>query len=264
MSLLPPPPLAVREVKADHFGEHWLGGNSVQHTTSHMALVEVLGWLTLRAEHWHESVVMANQIARQFVLDQRIVLLRHVIAALPHLTLDRCRQACASGADFALEMEFWRTLASAYGAFGEWTGARPLGDSATLQALYEGAEEALRRVLSFPERPLFPPASSAAMDDLRDAQLRTIRRAVVPQVFLMLHHMHHCMARYDLCMALADDVVHHDVWPLFVEADGSRPLLQRFLALLRDSAVAAFHAGHRDFLAFDAVLGRGGSARSMV
>jgi hypothetical protein len=39
---------------------------------SHHALIEVLGWLTIRLDHWKESVAVANTIARQLALRHRV------------------------------------------------------------------------------------------------------------------------------------------------------------------------------------------------
>ncbi len=41
--------------------------------------------------------------------------------------------------------------------------------------------------------------------------LQAIRRPCIQQVFLMLHYMHHNMGRYDLCLALADDLTDRGV-----------------------------------------------------
>jgi hypothetical protein len=86
-----------------------------------------------------------------------------------------------------------------------------ISDVATVRVLYEGAELALRRAVDFPSAPLFVPTSVNG-ESYREAQLRVIRHLVMNQVFLMLHHLHHTMGRFDLCLSLADDLAEREVY----------------------------------------------------
>jgi hypothetical protein len=208
----------VDRVRAYHFGAD---ANDDEDTMgSHRALIEVLGWLTVRQDHWQECAQVANDVARELALRHRVSHVKDVLRALPQSTLDLCRERCRErddGASFAFEIEFWRALVDAYDAFAAWHGARAQ-ETANLghtNALYEGAELALRRIVDFPDRPLFDGAISH--NPLRRAQLRVIRDNFIPQVFFMLHNLHFYSQRFDLSLALADDVADRRkrLWTLF-------------------------------------------------
>lgn len=126
--LLPPLPLSASDFHAENLStQHmWDSASIAEGNATHLALVEVVGWLTIRAEHWQESIVVANQIARQIALDQRFSLLKDVVGALPQFTLDRARVACASNTSFALELQFWRTVSDGHEAFAAWLSSRPV------------------------------------------------------------------------------------------------------------------------------------------
>ena len=220
---------------------------------SHLPLVEVLGWLTIRFEHWKESVFVANQIARNLALRHRVSDIKDVLRALPEVTLDQCRQACLDENNrqanvFAFEIEYWRTLCDAYDSFADWQVARLDQDPAfdEVHALYLGCEANLRRVVDFPEFPLF---SGGAMD-LRRSQLFLIRDAMVPQLYFMLHHLHYNMNQFDASLQLANDVAdqRRRTWTIFQRSNGR---LDRFMALMKDSAVALYATGKADFLGYD-------------
>ncbi len=235
------------EVRAFNFGTTSESGDTMG---SHRALIEVLGWLTVRQEHWMESAQVANDIARQLALRHRVSHIKDVLRALPVSTLDLCRENCKSrdeNASFAFEIEFWRALVDAYDAFAAWHGARSSDGSAGLvTALYEGAEAALRRIIDFPDRPLFEFSNT-----LRSTQLALVRDCYIPQVFLMLHNLHYNSQRYDLSLALADDVADRrkKLWTVFVR-NGK---LEQFMSLMKQSSMMIYARGHRDLVGFDAI-----------
>ncbi len=247
VNLLPPDSGPVR---AYHFGGREEPGEA-DGMGSHMALIEVLGWLTARADYWQESISVANAIARQLALRHRVSHVRDVVRALPSLTLDRCRAACLSelrhGAAFAFELEYWRALCDAYDAFAAWHASRAHGDAESVAALYEGAEAALRRVVDFPDAPLFVPGPSDG--GRRQAQLFAIRENYIPQVFMMLHNLHYESGRFDLSLSLADDVADNRkrLWSVFSRTG----TLEQFLGLMKDSSMRLLALGHRCIVGFD-------------
>jgi hypothetical protein len=254
-TLLPPPDYSVKvyNYNQESFGST---GNTSAHDFmgSHLPLVEVLGWLTIRSEHWKESVVVANSICRNLALRHRISDLHDVLNALPEMTVERHRNACLlpekKEQAFAFEVEFWRVLCDAYDAFSSWQIARmeKRADLNVVLSLYAGAEAGLRRVVDFPTFPLFERAES---NDLRETQLAAIRDAIIPQVFFMLHFLHFNSNRFNLSLALADDVAdrRRELWKVF-ERSG---LLERFFALLKESSVCLLGQNHQDILGFDAI-----------
>ncbi len=251
VNLLPPESAHVR---AFHFNNQ--DDSAVDTMGSHAALIEILGWLTIRSDHWKQSVEVANSISRHLALRHRVSHIRDVLRTLPSLTLDQCRSACLTEpratSSYAFEIEFWRALCDAYDAFATWHNSQSRSDSQATAALYEGAEGALRRVVDFPTAPLFDLAAGGIGGErYRQAQLAVIRDNYIPQVFVMLHALHCQSGRPELSLALADDVAdkRKNLWSVFARTE----MLEPFLGLMKEASTMLLARGHRCIVGFDAL-----------
>jgi len=217
---------------------------------SHLPLIEILGWLSIRFEHYRECIFVCNQICRALALRHRVSHLKEVLQSLPEIFLEKSRQDCVESKEnsYAFEIEYWRTLCDAYDSFSEWKiahEANALHQEEELEALYVGCEANLRRIIDFPDSPLF----SSHSQELRELQLFVIRDSFIPQAFFMLHYLHFQMDRPHLSLALADDCADQRR-RLFAVFERSN-MLQRFLALMKESSVQLLRKGSKDILGYD-------------